>query len=505
MSKNTLLSELINYISANSSGNVVIAAPTSGFALDVTGTGRFTGALTLGSTITNGTFTYTLPGATGTLALTSSLGSYLPLAGGTLTGALGGTSATFSSSVTATQGNFFQTATSGFAITFKNRNANQTWNFVVDTDVVDDKNFGLYSSASALYALKIASGGAATFSSSVTASGTINTTAGFGILSGGGGYAIGPSSTRGIIALNGSGDQILTFSTQSYIYNSSSLFRMLSTSDLDFVSGGSQRMIIKSTGNVGIGTTSPISASGYTGFTVYNATTGGIIQTTNGTVDTRIQISSTAGYLGVFSNHDAIFVTNATERMRITSSGNVGIGTTSPGTTLHVLGGAAPVIFAGNSTTFYTTYRYNTSTDVGYIGNGQGVASGGGQTDFGFQALGNMLFAAGGGAERMRITSGGNVNITNGTITTGVSISIAAINTAYVLRAGAYSGLVVIRDNTNGGSGVWLADPNQGFIQIANNMPGAFTLSYSSGNTYIQKTSGNAINISVGFYSNILG
>jgi hypothetical protein len=99
MSKNTLLSELINYISANASGNVVIAAPSSGYALDVTGTGRFTGQLTLGSTITNGTYTYTLPGATGTLALTSQLSSYLPLSGGTLTGALSGTSATFSSSV----------------------------------------------------------------------------------------------------------------------------------------------------------------------------------------------------------------------------------------------------------------------------------------------------------------------------------------------------------------------------------------------------------------------
>ena len=46
MSKNTLLSELINYISANSSGNVVIAAPSSGYALDVTGTGRFTSSIT---------------------------------------------------------------------------------------------------------------------------------------------------------------------------------------------------------------------------------------------------------------------------------------------------------------------------------------------------------------------------------------------------------------------------------------------------------------------------
>jgi hypothetical protein len=46
-------------------------------------------------------YNYTFPAATGTLALTSNLSAYLPLAGGTLTGALGGTSASFSSTLTA--------------------------------------------------------------------------------------------------------------------------------------------------------------------------------------------------------------------------------------------------------------------------------------------------------------------------------------------------------------------------------------------------------------------
>jgi hypothetical protein len=44
---------------------------------------------------TSGTYSYILPAANGTLALTSDLGSYLPLAGGTLTGTLNGTSAVF--------------------------------------------------------------------------------------------------------------------------------------------------------------------------------------------------------------------------------------------------------------------------------------------------------------------------------------------------------------------------------------------------------------------------
>jgi hypothetical protein len=58
----------------------------NGLSLYATGKGYFVGQLRLDSTITNGTYTYTLPSATGTLALTSSLSGYLPLSGGTLTG-----------------------------------------------------------------------------------------------------------------------------------------------------------------------------------------------------------------------------------------------------------------------------------------------------------------------------------------------------------------------------------------------------------------------------------
>jgi hypothetical protein len=57
-----------------------------------------------------GVRTYTFQDNNGTLAFTSDLGAYLPLAGGTLTGALGGTSATFSGDV---QSNTRLAATSG--------------------------------------------------------------------------------------------------------------------------------------------------------------------------------------------------------------------------------------------------------------------------------------------------------------------------------------------------------------------------------------------------------
>ncbi len=80
-------------------GNVLVGSATDDGInkFQVTGGAKVTGQLTLYSTISDGTYTYTLPSATGTLALTSSLSGYLPLTGGTLTGALGGTSASFTS------------------------------------------------------------------------------------------------------------------------------------------------------------------------------------------------------------------------------------------------------------------------------------------------------------------------------------------------------------------------------------------------------------------------
>ena len=64
---------------ANSRLGINNVSPT--VALDVTGAGKFSGVLTLGSTISNGTYAYTLPSATGTLALTSAISgttNYIP-------------------------------------------------------------------------------------------------------------------------------------------------------------------------------------------------------------------------------------------------------------------------------------------------------------------------------------------------------------------------------------------------------------------------------------------
>jgi hypothetical protein len=86
--------------------------------------------------------------------------------------------------------------------------------------------------------------------------------------------------------------------------------------------------------NVGIGTSSPAYKLDIVGFA--NSTSG--FRVTDGTIDNRISWSSgNVGFFGTVSNHPIAFNTNLSERMRITSTGNVGIGTSSPNAALDII------------------------------------------------------------------------------------------------------------------------------------------------------------------------
>lgn len=219
-----------------------------------------------------------------------------------------------------------------------------------------------------------------------------------------------------------------------------------------------ERMRINSEGNVGIGTTSPS----------YPLTVG----TAGSTADSYIQIASTttgtgnlffgdatgggtasySGYIQYQHSLDSmVFGTSNTERMRITSGGGVGIGTTGAVTRLSLgdYSGARLAYIDGTGNTFNTngitvpssnsgnaaigggldltnnTYSvgayspiisFSSRSSNGVYNNGYagiwGVLGGAG-VDANW-VVGHLVFGTGGGAgitERMRITSAGNVGI----------------------------------------------------------------------------------------------
>ena len=115
--------------------------------------------------------------------------------------------------------------------------------------------------------------------------------------------------------------------------------------------------------------------------------------------------------------------TQGTERLRISSSGNVGIGTNSPSSMLDV---------SGQTKSNGVITRTTSGTSVGFLGSRLDWV-GSGDNDLAIGAYSNNLciFTGGSSTERLRIDSSGNLLIgtTNPSITNGVGVKITPYST----------------------------------------------------------------------------
>ncbi|MBM4252507.1 MAG: tail fiber domain-containing protein [Deltaproteobacteria bacterium] len=194
--------------------------------------------------------------------------------------------------------------------------------------------------------------------------------------------------------------------------------------DLHLSAGGGQKLTINAiSGNVGIGTTSPANL-----LQVYNPTSASIAVTgQGGTQGLYMGAGANQPWIGSSTNSDLRLITNSTEKVRVTSAGNVGIGTTSPWGRLVVAAPDGSLASQGTASTGWSGINLynNTGAHTGSFAYGNSSAAIWAD-QVAIAARNNtapIVFSTGSSpVERMRLTQGGYLGI--GTTAPGTMLDV---------------------------------------------------------------------------------
>ena len=176
----------------------------------------------------------------------------------------------------------------------------------------------------------------------------------------------------------------------------------------------SEHMRINSSGNVGIGTTSPLLSYGGKGLQIQNTDTAGLRLTDTTGADFDISARSGDVLLYEGEGNPIRIGVGGSEKMRIQNDGYVGIGTTTPGYLLDVQAVTDPSIRVrssgtGSSDDALVRIRVGGTTASSIVAFGDSSSSTRGQIKYTHSVDAMRLYTA--GAEQVRIDSNGDVGI----------------------------------------------------------------------------------------------
>jgi hypothetical protein len=236
-----------------------------------------------------------------------------------------------------------------------------------------------------------------------------------------------------------------------------------------FDTNNAERMRITGAGDVGIGTSSPANTL------QVDAAGGGVIRisrlSASATNNMQLQHDGTNGSIVVVGANNLLFNTNSAERMRIDSSGNVGVNNTSPAVLSSTVQVAVKANVNGDSmfvaqnsnglTTAKFGFQFTGSIDQPVIGS---------QTNHPFVFLTNNT-------ERMRITSAGEV-VVGATSFNDLNVGVGFLPTGYIYATRDSNPLAQFNRKTNDGTLINFCQDNftEGTISVSGT-----TVSYNGG------------------------